>query len=71
MSAQFRIGDSVTARAIPNGFPHPWPEVSGLTVVGIRRVDSDDLPSYYRLEAVKDDGRCRYVEGAERFFVRA
>jgi len=71
MQAQFRVGDAVTARAIPSGFPKPMPKVEGLTVVEIKRVDSDYIPTYFRLKAVKDDGDCRFVEGAEWFFVRA
>jgi len=73
----FKIGDKVAAIALLGGFPTPRPRVDGLTVTRVTFVSPayperhTAIAPYWRIQAEKDTGDCRLVEGAERFFVLA
>lgn len=71
MTPKFRVGDKVTAIALPNGFPKPSAEIHGLTVTQIRLVGpftyDPTFKPYYRVLTTYPNGFTA-VEGAERFF---
>ncbi len=64
---RFKVGDRVTALALPDGFPQARPEVRGLVVREVRRVETFTIRPYYRVTAYDRDG-WPAVEGAEHFF---
>ena len=64
--AKFKVGDKVTAVALPNGFPASRPAVHGLTVASVKHIKSDSIADYYRVLAYADNHAS--IEGAERFF---
>ena len=65
---RFQVGDKVTATAFRDHRGKEYAAVAGLTVVEVNRIDSDYIPTYYRVKAVKDAGETHYVEAAESFF---
>jgi len=67
MTCQFAIGEKVKAIALPDAFPSVRPAVPNLTVESIRLIESESIPSYFRVLARASDG-FGYVEGSERFF---
>jgi hypothetical protein len=68
MKPKFAIGQVVTAIGFTDCFHKVHEPIPGLTVAEIRLIEPGCIPNYYRVKAVKDDGSCRYVEGAERYF---
>ena len=68
----FRVGQRVTAIALPDGVPYPREEIPNLTVSDVRLQTSASLPPYYRVTAENSTHPTHpLVEGAERFFEHA
>ena len=65
---RFAIGDKVTARAFIDCFGKQIKATPGLTVTKITKVETGDIPTYFRVLANEEKG-LGCVEGAERFFV--
>jgi hypothetical protein len=72
-SAQFHVGQRVISKEFTNCFGKLVPEVRGLVVKTVTRIDGIGIDTYFRVFAehlYQSDMDCdvRSVEGAERFF---
>lgn len=71
--SNFSVGDRVTAVGFKDCFGIQHEPVDGLIVKSVRLIEGISIDSYYRVEAVNPQPRCKtsMVEGSERFFSHA
>ena len=68
MKARFNVGDRVRAVSFVDCFKKTVPEVTGLTVVGVRLIEDMSIDPYFRIRAENPGAKTYIVEGAERYF---